>query len=459
LSVVLMLMLMGVITVAVFAVVQGDLAAGVRQQQAVQVFNVAEAGVHYAIARLQAAGADTYAGETITIQDGTTTLGQAVIDVRCVDGSIPSGATPCAGPNAGLRRITSTGTLVSAGPTRQVTAVVEGSTSVTSFYAICGYDGVNFDQGVSVYGDVGTNGNLTLARGGDPSRICNSTPGGAGGGCTGPTSPPSEPYAGSAYAVGTIRCGGGACTSSQIEGTIAQNQPAGSVCPAVTLTPPSAPGTTDLTVAGGTTVTLDPAVNYGDVVLASTGTASCPANVADRATLVIDSGSDSNTTVTVRMRRIWVGKCARLVITGSGKVDLWLLEPATDPADLARQALKTEQLSIFGSTTTGATPSPIGGDRFTVNVLSSKPIGDAGDCFGGVSSCAAVHFNQAGLISGTFVIPNGGFELDQAQLTNGAILARRIQFDRNTTFTWDPRSKIGQQVWSQFNRLRAWKDQ
>ncbi|MCL6650356.1 MAG: penicillin acylase family protein, partial [Chloroflexi bacterium] len=200
-------------------------------------------------------------------------------------------------------------------------------------------------------------------------------------------------------------------------------------------------------------------VNYGDVVLASTGTDSCPADVNDRATLVIDSGSDSNTTVTVRMRRIWVGKCARLVITGSGKVDLWLLEPATDPADLARQALKTEQLSIFGSTTTGATPSPIGGDRFTVNVLSSKPIGDAGDCFGGVSSCAAVHFNQAGLISGTFVIPNGGFELDQAQLTNGAILAKRIQFDRNTTFTWDPRSKIGQQVWSQFNRLRAWKDQ
>jgi hypothetical protein len=318
---------------------------------------------------------------------------------------------------------------------------------------------VNLDQNVRVYGDVGSNANLTLARGVSWSAICNSIPGGEGGRCTGPASPPAQAYSGSAYAVGSITCAGGACSSSQIEGTIAPNQPAGSVCPVVTLTPPSSPGETPLTVARGTTVTVDPAINYGRVALESTPGASCPTDVNQRATLVINSGLDPNGTVTVRMRSLWIGKCARVVITGSGRVVLWLLEPETDPVSAAGQALMAEQLSIFGSTTLGATPEPISGGRFTINIVSSKPIGDAGDCLDGAGSCAAVRFSQTGLIAGTFVVPKGGFELDQAQITNGAILAQRIQFDRNTTFTWDPDSRIGGGVYANFNRLRSWKDQ
>jgi type II secretory pathway component PulK len=46
LSVLLTMMLIMAITIAVMLVVQADLAAGIRQQQAVQVFNVAEAGLH-----------------------------------------------------------------------------------------------------------------------------------------------------------------------------------------------------------------------------------------------------------------------------------------------------------------------------------------------------------------------------------------------------------------------------
>lgn len=452
-----------IVTATVMAIVKSDIAAGIRQQQAVQVFNVAEAGLHYAIARMQGLGAAsaTYAGEGTTSvpisTDGTSggAIGYVTITVSCLDGASPTTGS-CSGPNAAYRRIRSTGRLSVPGPTRVVTAILEGTTSATSNYAVCAYDGLNLDQGVRIYGDIGSNGNITLARGGTPSKVCDSS---AGGACPAPVPAPAQGYTGSAYAAGTITCGGGTCTSAQIEGTLAPNQPAGSVCPIVTLTPPSSAGTSPLTVAAATTVTLDPSVNYGDVTLASSGTNVCPADVAQRATLIIDSGADPNGTVTVRMRRLWVGKCARLVITGSGRVVLWLLEPEANPASAARQALMAEQLSVFGSTTTGDIPSAITGDRFTINVLSNKPNGDAGDCLGVGATCGAVHFNQSGLISGTFIVPGGGFELDQAQLTNGAILTRQMQFDRNTTFYWDSASRIGGGGLANFERLKTWKDQ
>ena len=446
-----------IVTIAVMSILQADLAAGIRQQQSVQVFNIAEAGIHFAIARLQTSGADTYLGETRSIMDGTTVVGQAVLTVRCLDGSLPT-VNSCAGANAAYRRIASTGTLPTAGPVRALTAIVEGTTSSTSNYAVCGRDGVNFDRGVRVYGNVGTEGNLTLAAGADPSRICNSTPGGGGGACTGPATPPPQAYSGSAYAVGTITCGSGACTSTSIEGTIAPNQPVGSVCPSVTLTPPSGPGTTNLNVPTSTTVTVDPSINYVNVSLAS-NPGGCPGALGARATLVIDSGADPNATVTVRMRTLWIGRCARVVITGVGKVVLWLLEPPALLPDDANQALKTEQQAIFGSDSLAGPDAPIGGDRFTINVISNKPIDEAGGCVDAGAICSAVDFNQSGLISGTFVIPEGGFALDQAQLTNGAILARRIQFDRDTVFTWDPRSSIGANAYANFNRLKYWKDQ
>jgi hypothetical protein len=455
LSVMLLMLMVAVVSATVIGIVQADVTAGIKQQQAVQVFNVAEAGVHYAVARLSSGGAATYAGETINIQDGGATLGTSVFVVQCLDGTSPA-ATSCAGADAAYRRIRSTGTLPAAGPTRVVTAIVQGTASSTGSYAICGYDSVSFDQGTTVYGDVGSNAALSMTMGGTPSRVCNSL---AGGACAAPSPPPSLPYSGSAYAVNAITCGGGACGSSSIEGTIAPNQPAGSVCPVVTLTPPSAPGTTPLTVSAGTTVTVNPATNYDAVRLNSPGGGStCPA-VGSVATLIIDSGSDPTATVTVRIRSLWVGRCGRVVITGVGRVALWLLEPATIPAGNARQALKTEQQAVFGSTSTGSTPVAIAGGRFNVNVMSSKPNGDAGDCLDGAATCGAVHFNQSGLISGTFAIPEGGFSLDQAQLTNGAVLARQIHFDRNTTFYYDPTSSTGGGTYSNFNTLKYWKDQ
>lgn len=464
LSVLLFLMLIMIVTVGVMAVVQSDLAAGIRQQQAVQVFNIAEAGVHYAIATLQTANARTYDGNvSVPISDGSTTLGTANVQVLCLNGTLPS-VNACSGAEPAYRRIVSTGSLTVAGPTRVVTAVVEGTTSATESYAVCAYEALSLDRQVTIYGSVGSDGNMTLSGPNNINRaaICDSTSGGLSGRCGTPDPVPSTPFTASASAVGTITCSGGGC-ANQVEGPTTPNQPDGSVCEprdGLDFTPPSGPGTTNLNVAGGTTESLDPSVNYGDVVLASTGAATCPANVSDRATLVIDSGSFQDRIVTVKMKRLWLGKCARLVITGIGKITLWLLEPATDPAGLARQALKAEQLAIFGSTSLGAAPVAISGDRFKIKVLSSKPLNDPDDCLApGETSCTAVHFNQTGLISGTFLVPDGGFKLDQAQLTNGAILANQVHFDRNTRFTWDPRSRFGTEVYSNFKRLRSWKDQ
>ncbi len=461
LSVLLMLTLITFVTVAVMAIVQGDLAAGIRQQQAVQVFNIAESGMHYAIARLQTSGADTYTGETVPVADGSTSLGQAQVTVECLDRTSPA-VNSCAGPNAGYRRIRSTGTLTVSGPVRLVTAVVEGTTSSTGHYAACAYHGIDLQQGVQIYGDVGSEESITLARGGNPTKICDSNPGGACG--SNPTWPTPVPYSGSAHAVGTITCGGGACNSTQIEGTIAPNQPAQSVCPPMTLTPPSSPGTTALPVPAATTTTLDPSVNYGAVTLASTGTGgSCPANVNQRATLVIPSGSDPNATVTVRMRTLWLGTCSRLVISGVGKVVLWILEPTF-------QGLKAEQNAAFGACqspppASGCTSdgTAVTGDRLTVDVMSTAQLTATSGCIVSDSTCPAVKINQAGLLSGTFFVPNGyaGLEMNQSGTVaaSGAMLAGQIRFDRNSTYVWDPNSRIGGGVYANFNQLKAWKDQ
>ncbi len=155
-------LLITIVTVGVIAIVQADLTAGIRQLQAVRVFNVAEAGVHYAIAKMQTAGAEVYNGETRNIMDGTDLIGTAVVTVRCLGGSLPS-VDACAGGTAAYRRVTSTGTLPVAGPRRVVTAIVQGSTSATSTYAICAYDLLSVDQQVTIYGSIGSNGNITLS--------------------------------------------------------------------------------------------------------------------------------------------------------------------------------------------------------------------------------------------------------------------------------------------------------
>src|SRR5207253_2192693 len=102
------------VTLGVMRMVAGDITEGFGGLEAVQAFNVAEAGAHYGIGKLGAAGASTYAGETITITSGTTTLGTATITVNCIDAPNPAGALvpPCSTSTyPGYRRIISTSTL------------------------------------------------------------------------------------------------------------------------------------------------------------------------------------------------------------------------------------------------------------------------------------------------------------------------------------------------------------
>src|SRR3990172_5022515 len=111
LYILLVMGLVTVVTIGVMRFIAADLSAGIRQLQAVRVFNIAEAGVHYALARLQQVGADAYAGETVAIDDGGTVLGTAAGTVSCLDGQ----RLPCGGTNAAHRGITVYGDLAANG--------------------------------------------------------------------------------------------------------------------------------------------------------------------------------------------------------------------------------------------------------------------------------------------------------------------------------------------------------
>src|SRR5438309_11657022 len=82
--VLLAMLVVSVVTLGVLRLVSGDITEGFGGLEAVQAFNIAEAGVHYAIGRLQTAGANTYTGGTLTVTGGTP-LGTATITVNCID--------------------------------------------------------------------------------------------------------------------------------------------------------------------------------------------------------------------------------------------------------------------------------------------------------------------------------------------------------------------------------------
>ena len=92
------MILVGAITVSAMQVIGSDVGGGIEELQADQVFNIANAGVHYAIGKLQASGSTTYAGETRTITNGSTTLGTATIIVLHVVSQVMGFPTDVAFP-------------------------------------------------------------------------------------------------------------------------------------------------------------------------------------------------------------------------------------------------------------------------------------------------------------------------------------------------------------------------
>lgn len=434
--VLLVLLLLMIVTTGVMLFIAADLSAGIRQLQSVRVFNIAEAGIHYAIARLQGTGAATYNGETVPITDGitTATLGTAQVEVSCLDGTPP----PCAGDDARFRRIVSVGTLPAAGPRRVVVAVVEGVPEGQSSYAICAYQDVIINQGINVYGDVGSNRNINLQGSASGyARVRNDPPAPF-------ENPNNRYYSGSARAVGAINCSQGCPT--QVAGQTSPYAP-GPVCPTVPL-PDFAPGTDNLTIASPTaSYTMNAATGYSwqDIWVRAAGdSGGCTGSTPFR-DLRIQTGAAGTTTV-VHVLRLTMERCTRLVLVGDGNVDLRVSE-------YTGQAVLLGQYGRLGvlPTDTWDSPAPIPAGRLRVSVRSTS------------MDPAAVQVDRASIVAGAWHVPNGEFDLDrlagQIGKFYGAVLTARADIDRDFIFTYDPAAALGTTTFGTFNRLKSWKDQ
>ncbi len=430
LYILLVMGLVTVVTIGVMRFIAADLSAGIRQLQAVRVFNIAEAGIHYALARLQQAGADTYAGETVTISNGGTVLGTAAVTVNCLDGQ----PLPCSGVNAAYRRVVSVGTLPVSGPTRTLVVVVEGFPQGIIGYAICGYTSVLINQGITIYGDVAANGTISLlGPASNPARVRADPP---------PPFTNNGYYTGSAKATGAITCSQGC--ANQVQGTATPFAP-GPICPSLTL-PTFTPGTNNMTVTtAGWTMDDSTGYNWDTITLNAAGDSGGCSGGTPFTDLRIQTGAAGTTTV-VNLRQLVMGRCGRLIVLGSGDVELRI-------GETTGQGLTVGQYGRFGMlpTDTTSTPAPAPAGRLTVYVRSSAHVP------------AAVQIDRASIVVGTFIIPNGEWDEDRAvgYVGNmyGAVLADTVDVDRDFVFTYDPTAALPAATYSNFTRLRSWKDQ
>ncbi len=426
----LMMGLITVITMGVMRFIAADLSAGIRQLQAVRVFNIAEAGIHYALGHLQQPGAAAYRGETITLEAGGSVLGSAEVTVSCLDGQPP----PCSGANAAFRRIVSVATLSVPGPTRTLVVTVEGFPEGASPYVICAYTSVTVNQGITIYGDVAADGSVSLlGPASSPARVRADPP---------PPYTNNGYYTGSVKATGAITCSQGCAT--QVQGTTSPYAP-GPICPTVAL-PEFTPGTDDRTVTtAGWTMNASTGYDWDEIVLEATGESGGCTGAAPFTDLRIDSGPAGATTV-VNVRTLRMGRCGRLILLGEGKVELRV-------AELSGQALVVGQYGRFGMlpTDTSETPQPAPAGRLRVYVRSTA------------QDPAAVQIDRASIVVGTFIVPNGRWDEDRAVgyigKMYGAVLAHTVDVDRDFVFTYDPTAEIAPPTYGSFTRLRAWKDQ
>ena len=394
----------------------GEAQGGIGSRYATSALAVSEAGLHWAGNMLTGTSAATYtyvgSSDHVVQGAGGQQVGVFDVDVVCVDGVTLPTANACAGVQPYRRLIRATGYV----PSKTVTLGrrrLEARVAQNTFFdkAICGYDSVNFDQGAIVRGDVGSEASITLYGPPiNPSRINPSPPGVV------------PPQAGNAYAVGTITCS--VNCNTQIAGTVNPGQPAGSVCPnrvQVRSTYNCTPGSTDLIVPASGSASISSANRFLRNV--TTG---------QFATITFVT-TGPNDVLDVHVRSIVAGKNTRFLIAGGGKVRLHI-----------EDQLWLGQSSQFG--VDASTNSLVEAYRMVVNSCSNPADGDP---------VPAVQFNQTGQISGLFIVPYGKVQLDQAQLTKGAILAGTIQFDRGNNFAYDSGAlNIG----FGFNILNSWQD-
>jgi Tfp pilus assembly protein PilX len=424
--VLLVMLLIAAITLTVMNLIAADQAAGVRELQAVQVFNVAEAGVQYAIGQLQISGAATYGypQQTLTITSGSTTLGTATIRVNCVtDTSWPPTTWPCTGTYAAYRRIISTGSLTIGGPSRTVVAVVQGYGLAGSSYALCAYSTLTATTGATIYGDVGSNGSITL----QSSATVNGNAGA------------SPPYTGLARANGTITCA--TSCAAQVAGGATANV-SGTVCPTLTTGPYSPGGGTQI-VPGGSTWTMNSGTGYNwNTITLNPG--KCNSGSKGLTTLQIDATAGN---VVVNVNTLMMNDCSRLMILGAGNVDL-RIGAATGTG------LSVGNESHFGvlPTDTWGLAAPVTASQLEVEVNSSSTC--ATNCAVDIQSIDTI-----GVAAGVFLVPNGEMRVGSFEQMSGAIVANTVTLNSSSTFTYDTTAGTAATTVSVFNTLRSWKDQ
>lgn len=407
----------GVLAMGLLNTLLGEIQGGLSYRHAVQALSVAEAGVHYAAARVNEAGGAAYAGETDRWVSHPLqgNVGLFDVTVRCSDGTVPGNPSPCAGaPQPNVRVVTSTGYVPSKAiplGRRTVVTTIRQQILTSLQYAVCGEDGVTLDQGTSTYGDVGSNYTISLL--GPPQ-----TPGSL-----------ARIYAfagqrGDATAGGTVTCSA-SCGPSyyQVQGTATSyGTPGRQVCPVL----PSfacTPGTRDEIRGAGASLVISAA--NGNTALGNV-------SLGRNSTLTFQT-TGPNETLIVQMNSLTVGQNSRVRVTGGGKVVLHLADRST-----------INQGTLFGVDATDAGIEP---GRFLVQSCATD---------GGANEFA-LEFHQTGGIYAILFAPNGTVQLDQANLSRGAISSRYVQFDRGTDFRYDT---TGLAISAgPYNTIAAWREQ
>jgi hypothetical protein len=423
------ILIIGAITISIIQLISADVAGGLRELQAEQVFNIAQAGVHYAIGKLQLSGSAAYAGETITITSGSTTLGTSTITVNCID----SGTTPpCASAYAGYRRIISVGTLPISGPNRTIVAVVQATQAQSP---VCAYGAIQLSQGVTINGDISSNSGLTTL---SQSTTVNGNL--ATDGSLNLSGSNGQPVlvTGTAKANGTITgttCSTPGCGPNVVEGGTTSNAGLGTLCSSVSYAPSYfLPGAGSTNVSGGTALTINGVTGYtwGDISLSGGINCNLPTGVPTD--LVIQAGPAGTTTV-VQINSLSMQQCSRVVIAGSGIVNLRIGTTGT--------ALSLQQNSKFGAAPTDTLLIP-------VMVTPGQLVVDVNS-----AASSAVTMQQSTFFSGELKMPNGGFSGQQAGTMQGSIIANTISLSQTSTINSDASALS----YSNFSYLRTWKDQ
>jgi hypothetical protein len=423
------ILIIGAITLSVIQLINADVAGGLRELQAEQVFNIAQAGVHYGIGKLQLPGSAAYAGETITITSGSTTLGTATITVNCIDSGL---APPCPSAYAGYRRIISVGALPVSGPSRTVVAVVQATQGQP---AVCAYGAIQLSQGVTINSDISSNSGLTTL--GQSTTVNGNI---ATDGSLSLSGSNGQPVlvTGTAKANGTISgtaCLTPGCGPNVVEGGTTSNAGLGTLCSSLTY--PAGyfqPGAGSTTINGGTTLTINSVTGYtwGDITVK--GGINCGQPTQVPSDLIIQAGAAGTTTI-VQVNSLTLQQCARVIVAGAGVVNLRIGTTGT--------ALSLQQNSKFGAAPTDTLANP-------VMVTPAQLVVDVNSAVSG-----AVSLQQSTFFSGVLRMPNGDFSGQQAGTIQGSVIANTISLSQSSTVNSDA-SAVS---YSNFSYLRTWKDQ